>query len=172
MTKYEILQQLIAIDTDECIIWPHAKNVKGYGSVKVNGKDRGAHIIALELTTPRPPGKVCAIHGNYVEGDKLHAAHGECHNPLCINPRHLSWKTNSENQADKKRDGTDPVGERNGNCSIPEDIVEAIKSEYKGKQHRYRPKTGPTTYELADKYGCSQRQVRNIVNGKSRSVSA
>ena len=171
MTGYEYLKVSIDNPGDDCIIWPHAKSRAGYGHVWDDSKVRRVHIIALELKIPRPIGKVCSIKGNWLPGDKLVAAHGPCHNKLCFNPRHLSWNTVAENMADKKRDGTHIVGESHGQCTIPESVVEAIKAEYKGPQPRRGPRNGPTLQELADKYGCSQAQIHNIVRGKSRSVA-
>jgi|SaaInlStandDraft_1057018.scaffolds.fasta_scaffold31052_5 hypothetical protein len=176
MTNYEYLVESIDSPGDDCIVWPNGKFANGYGQVWDGSKIRGAHVVALELKIPRPIGKVCSIHGNWVPGDKLDAAHGSCHNRLCFNPKHLSWKTRAENQSDRKRDGTDtyPVGERHGKCTIPEAVVEAIRDEYKGPQKRgpkTGPNTGPTLQELADKYGCALGHVGRIVNGKQRSVA-
>ena len=171
MTNYEYLKAAIDNPGDDCIVWRLGKFPKGYGQVRVNGKGRGAHAVALEITTPRPVGKVCSVHGNWVPGNKLDASHGVCHNTSCFNPKHLSWKTKAENAADKERDGTHQVGENHPCSTIPQWKVDSIKAEYKGKQHRMRPRTGPTTTDLAYKYGCSQRQVMNILEGRSRSVA-
>jgi len=171
MTDYEYLEAAIVNPGDDCIVWERGLGSSGYGQVRANGKPRGAHLVALELTTPRPAGKVCTVKGNWVEGNKLEAAHGPCHTRLCFNSRHLSWKTRAENQADRKRDGTTNDGERNGFCTIPSDVVDAIKAEYKGPQNRMKPKSGPTQEELAKKYGCSRTQVSYIVTGKWRKVA-
>ena len=79
MSKYEELLEMIQEDTDECILWPYARSSRGYGKVSVNGTVRPTHRLALE-TVSDPPTL------------KHHPAHGPCHNPLCVNPRHLSWK--------------------------------------------------------------------------------
>ena len=171
MTNYEYLKVSIDSHGDDCIVWPHGKFDTGYGKVWFDRKNRYAHIIALEMTIPRPIGKVCSIHGNWVPGNKLYVAHGPCHNKLCFNPRHLSWKTPAENQDDKKRDGTHLAGERHGSCTIPESVVDQIRAEYKGPQPTRGTKTGPSQQDLADKYGCSQPHINEILNGKQRRVA-
>ena len=155
MSRYDDLVEMISTPTDDCLVWPHGRNDHGYGRVKVDGKDGRAHMIALDLHTPRPMGKVCSIKNEWVPGHKLHAAHGPCHNRLCFNPQHLSWKTRAENQADRKRDGTSNDNENHGNCKIPDADVARIRELYKGRGK------GPTQYELADQFDCSARHIQN-----------
>jgi len=164
MTNHDWLKRAVLTLTDECIIWPHAKNRDGYGNVWVGGKKRLAHRVALDLTKPRPIGKVCSVKGEWVEGHRLDAAHGPCHNRPCCNPRHLTWATRAENLADRKRDGTDVYvsNEAHGMCELSDADVGRIRSLYEGRGR------GPTQTELADQFDCSQTQISDIVNGKSR----
>lgn len=93
----EILASLLAIETDECVLWRHATNSAGYGQIGVNGRSTGVHVIACEYR-----------HGPRPEG--LHAAH-YCGVKLCVNPRHLRWATRSENEYDKVRHGWGKLAE-------------------------------------------------------------
>ena len=168
-SKYDFLVEAISEATDDCLIWPYADNGKGYGVVVVNGKRRYAHVVALELTTPRPTGKVCSIKGNWVPGHKLDAAHGPCHDRACFNPLHSSWKTRAENLADKKRDGTDVYAsnEDNGSCKLSNADVTRIRELWEGP-YRGPNRTGPTQYELADQFGCDTTYISKVVRGQNR----
>ena len=154
MTKHEELLEMISVPTDDCIAWPYAAN-RGYGVVVIDRKTHYAHRLALS-TVSEPP------------TEKHQAAHGPCHNRACVNPLHLSWKTATENQADKRRDGTHLEGEAAPACTIPDVDVALIRSLYKGPQHPRRPKTGPTQSELANQFGCDQTTISDIVNYKIR----
>jgi AraC-like DNA-binding protein len=167
MKNYEYLVDAISTPTDDCLIWPHCASSNGYGRVRVDGETHRAHRLALELTKPRPAGKVCSVKNEWVEGDKLHAAHGPCHNRSCFNPQHLSWKTRAENQADRKRDGTHQVNENHGACTIPDTTVARSRELWEGP-HRGPNRTGPTLRELAEQFGCSRQQIHRIVNGHAR----
>jgi hypothetical protein len=55
-----------------------------------------AHRYVLTLTAGPPPfPRAVAAHAPLV-----------CHNPACVNPRHLRWASQAENAADMKIDGT------------------------------------------------------------------
>lgn len=93
MTNFEWLQARINYKGNGCLKWPFSRNNSGYGQVPVGRKIRKAHRVMCELAHGDPP------------SSKHHAAHS-CRNRNCINPHHLSWKTPSENQFDRRRDGT------------------------------------------------------------------
>jgi hypothetical protein len=169
MKNYEYLVESISEVTGDCLIWERGKYGDGYGAVKVDGRKRLTHRVALQLTKPRPMGKVCSIKGEWVPGHKLDAAHGPCHNRLCFNPQHLSWKTRAENQADRKRDGTDVYASNkdSGNCKLSNADVARIRELWEGP-HRGPDGTGPTQQELADQFGCDRSNIGHIVNGHTR----
>lgn len=86
-------------DGDDCLIWPFFRDPY-YGRGRIGAiDDRGAvlwaHRIMCELAHGEPP------------TPKHQAAHN-CGNGVggCVNPRHLEWKTNSENQLDRRKHGT------------------------------------------------------------------
>jgi HNH endonuclease len=90
----DTFEELVLIETDDCVVWPHGTDKGGYGVVRFDGFTRPVHRVALERHVGPPP------------TPEHKAAHGPCHNRRCMNYRHLSWKTNAENLADKLRDGT------------------------------------------------------------------
>lgn len=89
---------------DDCIPWPFAKdnNVgRGRISIKRNGigDSYWAHRVMCEYVIGPAPTPV-------------HQAAHECgHGHLaCMNWKHLGWKTQSENQLDRRRHGTAKTG--------------------------------------------------------------
>jgi DNA-binding transcriptional regulator YiaG len=84
---------------DECLIWPFSVRNNGYGAFGHRRKIYHAHRFMCEIAHGAPP------------SPKHHAAHS-CNVRNCVNPRHLSWKTQSENEADKQIHGT--AGRANG----------------------------------------------------------
>jgi hypothetical protein len=83
--------------TDDCIIWPFAvRKSSGYGahSERANGIKKNYDVHRY----------VCAqAHGASEAGEET--AHS-CGQKLCVNSRHLSWKTPVENMQDAKNHGT------------------------------------------------------------------
>lgn len=96
--------RLAALETDDCVIWPYAKGgykTRPYGQLRRDGKILRVHVEALRLRVPQPPP---GRHGPY------EVCHGPCHNSLCMNYRHLSWGTRSQNVRDRWRDGAPMFG--------------------------------------------------------------
>lgn len=77
---------------DYCLMWPFARHVNGY--CPAQGSD-GKHTYVHRY--------ICTIIHGEPPTPKHHAAHS-CGRGAegCVNPRHLSWKTNSENQLERK----------------------------------------------------------------------
>ena len=77
-----------------CLEWQGATQ-KGYGAIRIGGKSGKTvrvHRISLELRCGSAP-----------EGKK-HALH-TCNNRLCVNPWHLYWGDDADNQRDRQKDG-------------------------------------------------------------------
>ena len=107
-----------ASDTDDCIVWQGATS-RGYARTEFNGRMRSVAHLVLELTSrPRPTPGHQACHLAVV-----------CHQPLCINPRHLRWDTRVGNWADRIADGTHVRGVRNGQARLTESDVHAIRAD-------------------------------------------
>lgn len=87
----------------DCLKYPFGLNTDGYGQLGHEGKVRKAHRVMCELA-----------HGPAPSPDH-EAAHscGRGHQG-CINPRHLSWKTRSGNQRDRRKHGTHGNGNKDG----------------------------------------------------------
>lgn len=118
------LRSLVGHHGDECVPWPFSKNHKGYGLLGVDGKTCKANRIMCELEHgPPPTPKHQATHscGNGHEG--------------CVNPLHLEWKTNRDNQLDRFDHGTMPKPGKKRRLLSPEQIAE-IRS-LKGKVPQY-----------------------------------
>lgn len=138
----------IATKTDKCIIWPFAINVvDGYAyfgaTVENSKKNRRVHTYICEI-----------VHGNRPTPE--HQAAHSCHTRICINPRHVSWKTPSRNMQDKKENRTAFL---NGNGRRGKlTVVEVIK---------IRALDGKMTQEATAKlFGVTQSNIRQIQTRK------
>jgi len=134
MTRLDEFHRLRAIETDDCVEWPYAK-ARGYGYVLSEGRRWRTHRLALVLATDENP-------------FDLDAAHGPCHNRACMNVRHLSWKTRSQNALDMNRDGTMPRAKL-----IEAQVIEILSS------------TEPRQV-LADRYGVAISTISSICTRK------
>ncbi len=143
----EALRWLYNISNNEigndCLIWPYAKDRRtGYGIVIFHKQTRTAHRVALILHTEVDP------------KDKQ-ASHGPCHNRLCCNPLHLSWKSVEDNHYDKIRDNTHNRGQRHYLSKLtPEKVIDIRADE---RMHKI----------IAEEYGVS----RSVISGIKSNLS-
>jgi DNA-binding transcriptional regulator YiaG len=127
---------------DYCLIWPFNK-VGGYGTFGYNGKMYYAHRMMCEL-----------VHGS-APSDKHHAAHscGKGHKG-CVNPKHICWKTISENQRDRRLHGTHKGG-KGSRTKLTSDEIAELRSM----------RNVCTQQQLADRFGvkrgCIQYWLRS-----------
>jgi hypothetical protein len=112
----------------------------------VNGKRTVASRYVCELAHGAPP------------TPKHEAAHS-CGNGKdgCVNQNHLSWKTRTENQADRLEHGTHNRGARQGRSKLNEDDVREIIA-LKGKEKQR---------DLAKRFGVTRMTVSSIHTGKN-----
>lgn len=107
---------VIPYQGDECILWPFSKTPSGYGQIRIDGSSAVVSRVVCEIAHGKP-------NANTDE-----AAH-ECNNGHlgCVTKGHLSWKTRTENEADKIANGTSNRGERCGASKITAKDVTAIR---------------------------------------------
>lgn len=123
--------------TDECVLWPHAKNKAGYGVTWADNKWAYAHRVVA-----------CALPGQVVRHT--------CDNPSCVNPKHLvvgSHKENSQDMVNKRRQA---YGERCPASKVSEEIVLEIRA-----LHGLKPSRA-----VAKQYQMSKTNVLDIWNKK------
>lgn len=131
---------------DECLRWPFSTDQNGYGRVRYNGETRRVNGIVCELShgpAPSPKHEVAHSCGNGAMG--------------CCAPRHLAWKTHTENEADKLMHGTLRVGERHARAKLSNDQVRKIRSLAGTMLQR----------EIAGIFGISQSQISEVVNRRT-----
>lgn len=132
---------------DECLIWPHKRSPSGYGRLR-DPSDRSKWMVASRV--------VCEIVHGPPPTPKHECAHSCGNGHLgCVTPRHLSWKTRTENERDKNIHGTHNKGEKNGQCRLKESEVLEILS-LKG--------TAPQRI-IAEKFHVSESSIARIIAG-------
>lgn len=142
---FRFLQRAARSDTNECIIWPFATGSHGHGVICIDGKNRPAHAVCLEMAIGPPP----------FEG--AHALHKpvECHNPSCVNPKHLRWGDAGDNVRDRVLDGTSNRGEQQGRSVLTEADVRFIR------------KTKVSAPKLAEKFNVTVWTIYDVRKRRS-----
>jgi hypothetical protein len=115
------LKQHVTHEGDGCLIWPFWRDPDhGRGRVWVDGRLLWA------------PNYMCTLAHGAAPADRPQAAHSCGNGHLgCIHPGHLSWKSNSENQRDRREHGR-PEGAIGPRTRLSPEQVSAIR-EMKGK---------------------------------------
>lgn len=141
--KLKWLLDHVGYQGDDCLIFPFVLCQSGYGNFMVNKKVMAAHRWMCEQRNGPPP------------TSKHHAAHS-CGNGEqgCVTPKHLSWKTNAQNQLDRRAHGTSKLGQARWKLT-PEKVAEirALKNREPIKS-------------LADRFGVKDATIRQIHSGR------
>jgi hypothetical protein len=125
---------------DECWEWTAAKTKDGYGAFKLGGVTRRAHRVAVMLDLGLT--KYENVPGEVVKH--------ECDNPGCVNPKHLTPSTQTENLLDRYNRGSERA--------LTADEVREIRARRdEGEMHR----------EIAEDYPVSQSLIEDITIGEA-----
>ena len=89
-----VLDRIAIATPDDCWLWLGPRDEKGYGRTTVDGTF--VRIARLVLA--------------YVTGTSGEQALHSCDNPPCVNPHHLRWGSNSDNQRDAVTRGRHRTG--------------------------------------------------------------
>jgi hypothetical protein len=131
---------------DDCLIWPFS-GPRGYGHFKCNGKRSYAHRYMCTLVHGDPPS---------VKHQASHSC-GRGHEG-CVHPLHLSWKTQSENQLDRRIHGTT---KRNRDGWVGKVTMAQVE-----EMRRLAPTK--TQDQLAEMFDTSRGNVQFILNGQTK----
>lgn len=135
---------VLTYERGECLFWPFAKNDKGQGQIRYEG--RRQYVPRIVCTAERGP----------APAPDYEAAHSCGNGHLgCVARRHLSWKTHAENMADMLIHGTSAVGERHGIAKLTDAQAAQIRA-MKGTMAQR---------EIAALYGVSPTTVSRIQRG-------
>lgn len=131
----------------ECWNWVAARTKHGYGKFYLRGRTIPAHRVAFAIS-------------NGMLAPLVNVAH-RCDNPTCVNPFHLFSTDPKGNVSDrvKKLRSFRPIGTLHPMCVLTEETVNMIRSKYRRRKY--------TQQKLADEFGTTRRNVRNILLRKS-----
>jgi hypothetical protein len=136
------IEDVLSYDGNDCLFWPFAKRTGGTGVFGLHGTLVNTARYICERTHGAPP---------MPEYEAAHSC-GKGH-LSCLTPRHLSWKTHSENEADKLIHGTHNRGENHNMVKLTANQVREIRAFRKAKL--------PASI-LAAQYGVSLQAIYDI----------
>lgn len=131
--------------TETCWLWLGALMPRGYGRMRLEGRDQYAHRCSLKLLRdiPVPDDKVV-----------MHL----CDNPRCVNPEHLRVGTQTDNMRDAASKGrtvnvSDWRGTRNPKAKLSAEDRATIERELQG---------GAALLPLARRFAVTKVRIRQI----------
>lgn len=143
------LEAHVSYSGDDCLVWPFARSSRqGYGHI--GWAENGVKIGKLAHT------RMCELAHGSAPSPQHEAAHncGNGHGG-CVNPRHVEWKTKSENQKDRRRHGTAMTSRYGGGTSaLSREQWDAIRA-LKGRM---------TLVQVAARFGSTVSTVHRIQN--------
>lgn len=118
---------------------------RGYGVVKVNGRNARAHRVMWEAANgPLQPGEV---------------VRHRCDRPSCIRLSHLEVGTQADNVRDRDERGRTATGMRNGRARWTDAQVAEMRSRVAG---------GESQASVAARFGANPATVSRVVRGLRR----
>lgn len=132
--------------SQECLLWPYAKDKDGYGKLMIDRKDLRAHQVVCEM-----------VHGPAVQAYTfvLHL----CDTPSCVNPTHLKWGTAGDNAQDRDQKGraNTAKGLELGQTKLTPSQIFEIRQIAKPGNFR----------QLACEYGVSRQCIAHVYHRRS-----
>jgi hypothetical protein len=144
ITVEELLARAIPTENG-CIEWQNTRIAAGYGQIWLRGKMILVHREMTSLVYGEPIGKQMALHS--------------CDNPPCINPKHLSWGSHSQNMKEMWSRGRAPEKKPRPDRRLSFEIAEIIRRKYESGEFTYK--------SLADEYGISGKSIEFIIKKKT-----
>ena len=122
-----------------CWLWHSTLDGRGYGTLKVDRRQVGAHRVSWEIHHGQIPSGMCVCH--------------KCDVPTCVNPAHLFLGTHAENAADRDAKGRNARGVKHWKAKLSaKEVLEIRESKEKTKVLRLR-------------FGVSRSTIQNIRRG-------
>jgi len=103
------------------------------------------HVLVMQAYGPSKPGSMYEVA--HLDGDNQNNYY-----------RNLQWKTKRQNVDDRRRHGTENIGEQNPRARLSDSDIRRIRRLYEAGSR--------TQQALADEYGVSRAQISNIINRK------
>ena len=131
----------------ECLPYPFSRRGNGYGRLYYKGKHTTASKVMCLFAHGNPP------------SEKHQAAHS-CRGASggCVNPNHLRWATQIENDLDKIEHGTKLLGEQLPWAKLTKDDVLLA---------RKMQKDGHTHQSIADIFNVKRETISSLIWRKS-----